>query len=439
MTTPSRSASRRSLIRSRDLPGLLAYVLKTPIDRTLCRPARPRIISYAVTWRCNCRCRMCDNADLSPEMKRASEEMTADRVHAVFSDPLLQDLDVVRFTGGEPFCRNDLAETARALVTAAAPRVLYITTNGSEPEQISSLVTSLQGLGRRTRLHIQLSIDAIGDLHDRIRSRPGLFDRARDTMERLRDLRKCDAFSAGITQTILRENAYQVRAVQELAHSAGFAYKAVLAYRYHENNLVSGQHPPEPYPLTLRSPFTRNELSDLYREIAPPPPLPWALLGRSRTLTSGDLWGVGETWLHRGGRNRLLHNVARPSPRCVALFAYCRMLPNGDLVPCSLLAEPVGNLKERSFASVWRSQEASRARRRVLACPGCWVECDILPSLYYTPEFFRWLCITTWESLRQRTRAAAASLQPRRKRSGAGFGDLGRSEGPTASPDGSGA
>jgi len=414
VTTPS--PSQRSLIRSRDLPGLVASVLKSPIDRRLCRPARPRVISYAVTWRCNCRCLMCDNADLPPEVKLASEEMTAERVYTVFSDPLLQDLDLVRFTGGEPFCRKDLAETACALVAAAAPRVLYITTNGSEPERTASLVTSLQGLGCRTRLHIQLSVDAIGDLHDRIRSRPGLFERAKDTMERLRDLRKGDAFSVGITQTILRENASQVRAVKELAHSAGFAYKAVLAYRYHENTLVAGQHPPGPYPLTLRSPFSRTEVRDLYREIVPAAPLPWALLGRSRTLTSGDLWSIGESWLHRGGRNRLLDNVARPSPRCVALFAYCRILPNGDLVPCSLLAEPVGNLKERSFTSVWRSEEARRARRRVLACPGCWVECDILPSLYYTPELFRWLWVTTWADLRKRTRAAAAPLSAWRRR-----------------------
>ncbi len=344
---------------------------------------------------------MCDNAALPKHAKQASKELPPDHVASLFSDPLLKGLDVVRITGGEPFCRKDLIELVCSLVTASAPRILYITTNGSEPVKIASLVKSVISLGQRTRLHIQLSVDAIGTLHDRIRSYPGLFDRLKETMEQLWHLQKDNAFYVGITQTILKENVATIEAVRNLAHSMGFGYKAVIAYRVHENNLVPGTTSKTPSPLTLRSFFSSHELETIYREIMPSVRLRRDLLERRTALRSVDLWKLGELWLHQGGKNRLLKNLARPSPACVALFAYCRILPYGDLVPCTLLAEPVGNVRQHSFSSVWHSSKARHVRQRVLACPGCWVECDILPSLYYSPEIVRLLAVLATRGARK--------------------------------------
>jgi radical SAM protein with 4Fe4S-binding SPASM domain len=42
-----------------------------------------------------------------------------------------------------------------------------------------------------------------------------------------------------------------------------------------------------------------------------------------------------------------------PGP-CNAGRSYCGISPIGDVVPCLMMPEPVGNIRERSFADIWR-------------------------------------------------------------------------------------
>jgi MoaA/NifB/PqqE/SkfB family radical SAM enzyme len=65
-----------------------------------------------------------------------------------------------------------------------------------------------------------------------------------------------------------------------------------------------------------------------------------------------------------------------PGYRCEVGLARVDVLPNGDVSLCSLLTEPLGNLRRQTFADIWHGSpklEAVRQRmqNRAVACNGC--------------------------------------------------------------------
>ena len=78
-----------------------------------------------------------------------------------------------------------------------------------------------------------------------------------------------------------------------------------------------------------------------------------------------------------------------PHPHCVALRSHLRLLPDGRVPVCQFNTETVGNLHASAFEDVWRSPSAESARGWVDACPGCWAECEVIPSAIYTGDIVR--------------------------------------------------
>jgi MoaA/NifB/PqqE/SkfB family radical SAM enzyme len=75
----------------------------------------------------------------------------------------------------------------------------------------------------------------------------------------------------------------------------------------------------------------------------------------------------------------------------MAMFAHFRMSPGGDVFPCSgLRGETAGNAAAEPFSSLWRGPRADAVRRKVLSCPGCWIECDVNPSVFFSGDVIPW-------------------------------------------------
>ncbi|MEM8712844.1 MAG: SPASM domain-containing protein, partial [Planctomycetota bacterium] len=87
-----------------------------------------------------------------------------------------------------------------------------------------------------------------------------------------------------------------------------------------------------------------------------------------------------------GLRTRLLGESGPRGPSCAALHSHMRLFPNGDVPTCQNNSQIVGNLRQDSFADVWRSARARSQRKWVKACSGCWSECEVLPSAIYSGD-----------------------------------------------------
>ena len=135
----------------------------------------PSQVLLDVTSACNCRCLACyHETDLDGHTPPLDEVLQ--RIRLLVS----LGLGLFEVTGGEPFLRPDLTQILDEI--AAHGTWYYVVTNGEFLADIDqNLIERLRrGVG------VAVSLDGTGELHDRIRGRPGLFRRILAGLNRLR-------------------------------------------------------------------------------------------------------------------------------------------------------------------------------------------------------------------------------------------------------------
>jgi len=128
------------------------------------REGYPRVINLNVTLRCNLFCDMCQ-VPTSQAEEAPPEKMLAffDRLGAWLPDPLMFIL-----TGGEPLMHKRIYDYVAKI--SQIGHIPVLNTNGAllNVERVKRLL----GAGVEV---INLSLDGVGELHDRLRNGPGLY------------------------------------------------------------------------------------------------------------------------------------------------------------------------------------------------------------------------------------------------------------------------
>jgi MoaA/NifB/PqqE/SkfB family radical SAM enzyme len=336
---------------------------------------RPSWCTYLVTYRCNARCGMCDSWRMKP-----GTELSPSAVGRVFAR--IGPLDVVRLTGGEPFLREDLPAIAEAVMSASGPRVLHVTTNGSFPERVLEFA---ERFSSPRRLVFLVSFDGHRDEHDASRGPRVTYDTAMSTVRRLARLRRRLRIGVSVNHTVISAqsmaDAERLRAdlaplgveVQSvLAYAESSMYGLKLRGKRAEHAIVPTGYPLHP---RLRG---ADVTGFVEREI-------------ERVAATRDVARrIAKLYYLRGLLPRLRGDARRSyRPRCVALRSHVRLLPDGRVPVCQFNTETVGDLEADSFEGVWHGEPARRSRAWVDACPGCWAECEVLPSAIYTGDLLR--------------------------------------------------
>jgi MoaA/NifB/PqqE/SkfB family radical SAM enzyme len=150
------------------------------------RGASPIYFVFFVSDYCNARCKHCLLAEHEPSKKK--NELTIDEIARVSAS--MDDMLFFTPTGGEPFLRRDLAEIVRIFHRNNHAANVGIPTNGSLTGRVIETTRDMLDTCPGLDLHVDVSIDGIGQEHDEIRQFPGLFDRAVRTYQELRLLEK---------------------------------------------------------------------------------------------------------------------------------------------------------------------------------------------------------------------------------------------------------
>ena len=348
-----------------------AGIVRAMVDRHFERAALPRMLTYTVTFTCNARCVMCDSW-----RKDNAGDLTLDEVQRIFAT--LPRMDIVRLTGGEPFVRRDLTEIAEAAATSLRPALIHVSTNGFLTERI---VEFCERRPHEVPLHVMISLDGLADRHDEIRGRAASFSRAMRTLEALAPRRSELRLTLSVNQTVLDgAGAREYRALRDRLRPLGLRNHVVVAYKESATYSLLGAVDVAPRSAGSFEPFgdlTRGDLERLFAEI-------------EEDLRSYPLAErAAKRYYLDGIRSRLLGSEPSPNPKCVALQAHMRLFPNGDVPVCQFNGTRVGNLRSQAFADVWFGQAAQDKRAWVRACPGCWAECEVLPSAIYTGDLLR--------------------------------------------------
>jgi MoaA/NifB/PqqE/SkfB family radical SAM enzyme len=354
------------------------------MKRIYSSPVFPRLITFCVTYQCNCKCVICE---IYKKEKERKKELQKEEIDLFFKNRAFRNLEVVRITGGEPFLRKDLTEIVLSLKKNTPARVFYITTNGTLPERIKPFTEYI--LSQGIKLHLQLSLDAASEKHDNIRGVPGLFNKIISTMEILKKIKeKNSRFEFGVNQTISKSNQGEMEKVNLLTKKYNCSHNITLAVKYHEGRKNEIKTFKKSLPFETIEKMSEKEIREIYGRIK-------NLKEEEYRIKKGGgsayLRNLLEGYLNEGGEKRLLLNREEPKPPCMAFFTHLRILPDGGLVSCSLRSDfIVGNLRSQDFSKTWFSKEARRERKQVKACAGCWSECDIAPSIFYSGDVIRW-------------------------------------------------
>lgn len=291
----------------------------------------------AVTYRCNAHCHMCNTWQFPSE--RETEIIAKDLV-------TLPHMKFCNITGGEPFLREDLEEIVR-LVASKADRIC-ISSNGYFTDRMVALAKKkLPNVGFR------ISLEGLPKANDELRGIKDGFDHGIRSLLKLKNLGVKDL---GFGITISDRNAKDLLELYDLAKYLKLEFATAIlhnGYYFHktdnainEKELVIGE-----FNKLIRELFKTKRLKNWYRAY----------------FNHGIINYVK-------GNDRLL-----PCEMGRDIFL---VDPFGDMKPCNVCDESMGNIKEQSFDEIWKSKRAEKARQSASNCgKNCWMVGSVSPAM----------------------------------------------------------
>jgi MoaA/NifB/PqqE/SkfB family radical SAM enzyme len=309
----------------------------------------PLNLTVSVTYRCNSRCLTCN------VYSRHAEEMSADEFDRTFRS-LGRAPYWYTMSGGEPFLRSDLPDICESAYRHGSPGIINIPTNGLLSSRIPEMVEDIADRCRRSQVIVNLSLDGVGEEHDRIRGVEGSFDRAVETFRGLRSV-SAPNLTVGVHTVISVHNVDRVPSI----------------YEY-----VARELSPDSYITEIAE--ERVELETLGASIAPTPDA-YAravdfLIARIREQRYSGISRVTQSFRIRYYElvKRYLTSGRQPIP-CYSGVASAQIAPDGDVWFCCIKADPIGNLRDvgYDFRKIWFTQKAVAERKKIRAgqcsCP----------------------------------------------------------------------
>lgn len=167
---------------------------------------RPTVLIHNCTFVCDARCEMCGNWRQGDRRS----DMTLAQLDGVMHHRFWGAVENLNISGGEPTTRNDLPEIVE-LFQARLPRLrkIGINTTGLTPHRAIPMLTRVVKFcaERDLLLSVRVSLDGIGEVHDRVRQVRRGFDKACETIAAMQALaREHTNFQFGLAATIFATN-----------------------------------------------------------------------------------------------------------------------------------------------------------------------------------------------------------------------------------------
>jgi MoaA/NifB/PqqE/SkfB family radical SAM enzyme len=253
-------------------------------------------------------------------------------------------------SGGEPFLREDLAEICTALYFHCRPAVINIPTNGILHQKIAPAVEAITTVCSGARVVVNLSLDAVGDMHDEIRGVPGNFEKALKTYDSLKGLqaRGIANLSLGIHTVISRFNVAAIpKIVPELVSLQPDSYITEIAENRVELQTMKLAIAPEPAAYHAAIDFVTEQMQiHSFRKF-------------------GRLIGSFRLEYYQHVKDLLFGKRGRWP--CYAGFASAQIMPDGQVWACCVKGQSLGHLAETGydFRRLWFSSRADEVRQAI--------------------------------------------------------------------------
>jgi MoaA/NifB/PqqE/SkfB family radical SAM enzyme len=312
----------------------------------------PINLTVSVTYSCPSRCATCDI------WRKKVPDLSVDEYARVF--PTLERVPVwVTLSGGDQFVRADFDEVVRLVCSQIEPGIVNIPMNGVITERIFLLLPRIAHHTSGRQLVLNLSVDEIGDAHDRLRGAERNFEKLILVAELIHDLKKTYPHVVLGVHTVISK--FNVARIADIEREAREIFR------------------PDSYIAEVAE--NRVELDTMHKDIAPDTADFRRAVDHLRSVIRARRSGHPVARLVESLRLEYYELAARILEEktqvidCYAGWASAHLAPDGHVWGCCVRAESLGNVRDHGydFRSVWDGPQADAFRASVrahaCACP----------------------------------------------------------------------
>jgi MoaA/NifB/PqqE/SkfB family radical SAM enzyme len=314
---------------------------------------RPAYVQYAVTTRCNQRCRMCE----ATASRAGERELSVGQVRSLAAVLRRMGVGVLVLSGGEPLLRPELP----ALVQAFTQQDLMVRMQSNGALQHPDQAWELSAAGLQ---EVSISLHSLDPaVHDVITGRPGSWEQALEGMAAFSQALAGRGRVHGVNITVCRLNLHELPDLVRFVSAVGF-WAAPIPVHLEPADRLSWIVRGDDAELAFRR-QDRPEIRAVYDRL---------LAQKARGLhvySSRRFLRESAAWLQGG----------LPTWRCASPVQYFSISPDGRFLPCVDLPGE-HSLLDPDFLSRYRSRAfRQRVQAQVRACRGCMYAC--YPELVY--------------------------------------------------------
>jgi MoaA/NifB/PqqE/SkfB family radical SAM enzyme len=282
----------------------------------------PPYLIFFITARCNSRCKTCFYWQ---KLNKEVNELSLKEISKISKN--FKQLLQLSLTGGEPFLRKDLVEICKIFAKNNDPFLITIPTNGLMPDRIANTTEKILKSCPNSYFRISLSLDGVGKLHDEIRGADGNFEKVKETIDKLNELKKTfKNFNIDIG-TVL--SSYNQRQIKEI-------------FDYVDKNMKVDNHLMGLARGNTRKKEAKNVLIENYEEMT-------NYFNKKSLKDKKPLSKIYDALFRINMENVLkILKYNKPVIPCLAGKKLIEIGENGDVFPCELL-EKIGNIRDYNY------------------------------------------------------------------------------------------
>lgn len=334
------------------------------------RGKTPYKVNFAITFQCTSRCTTCNIWKKYKEEPALRErELSLQEIEAFFQR-LPPTILWLSLTGGDPFLRDDLPEIVTAAVRSLPSlQVISIPSNGLLEEKIASAVEKVMALDSLPEIYLTFSLDGPPQVHDAIRGVKGAYGKTWQTYEGIKRLTAGDKrFHIGLETTLSRLNIDSAEAFLKELLGQGHSVTLTIA---HNADLYGNQEEGELLPVG-----DAKKISAILEAV-------------TESLSKRKPEELVEK-IYLKHIPRFLADQKKQVFPCTALRASFAINAFGEVSPCLMWGEKIGNLRDTQLdpMKIWNSEKAEEVRGLIQKnrCPNCWTPCEAYQSILGSPK-----------------------------------------------------
>jgi MoaA/NifB/PqqE/SkfB family radical SAM enzyme len=315
----------------------------------------PYKLTFAITNKCNLRCKTCHIWKKKPVDELSFEEM--DKFFKINNY-----FNWIDLTGGEIFLRKDLLDITKSIKNNMENLVLlHYPTNGFLTGRIVEITEKISSLDFNN-LVLTVSLDGKKDIHNEIKGNKNSFDNAIETYKELKKNKHIKVY-IGCTLSPFNVNHFEnfIEELKDYIPNLKYSNIHLNIYHYSEN-LYSNK------PLCVDKKKITNLIEDFVKKKG------FSFLNPISLLEYTYMKNI---------KNYLSNN--RSPFKCKSGRISCFIEPTGNVYPCTGYNVVLGNLRKNDLdlSKILSNEKSILLSKKIRngKCPHCWTPCEAYQNI----------------------------------------------------------